>query len=87
MQTAEYRVQKHILCYNNNNNNNNNNNIIIIVSDTDLTTNFIDMRAPHQNSPEHLAFLFCQSSIPYMVLYTVILLQIAMASPGTNFIK
>ena len=31
--------------------------VIIIVSGTDLTTNFIDMRAPHQNSPEHLAFL------------------------------
>ena len=32
---------------------------VIIVSGTDLTTNFIDMRALHQNSPENVAFLFC----------------------------
>ena len=44
MWTAEYRVQKHILCYN-----------IITVSNIDLTTNFIDMRASHQNPPAHLA--------------------------------
>ena len=60
--TAEYRVQKHIHpmhCV-----------TIITVSDTDLAANFIDVQAPHQNSTKHLAFLFSQSSIPYMVLYT-----------------
>ena len=58
MCTAEYRVQKHILCYNYNS--------IRHCS----YYQFIDMQASHQNPPEHLAFLFCQSSIPYMVLYT-----------------
>ena len=42
---------------------------VIIVSGTNLITNFIDVWTPHQNSPKHLAFLFCQSCIPYMVLY------------------
>ena len=32
---------------------------VIIVSDTDRTTNFIDMLASHKNSPENLAFLCC----------------------------
>ena len=53
MQTAEYRVQKHILCYN------------LTVSDIDLTTNFIDMRAPHQKLSQ--AFYISIQSIIYSV--------------------